>query len=72
MRTTQTSRHDSDLMIDALFADSEPVSIIDGLLDLPAGAEHDTWERLVRARLEARLVERMRQRLDVRPQPKAA
>lgn len=67
MTTMQTSRHDSDSMIDALFANSEPVSIIDGLLDLPAGAEHDAWERLVRARLEARLVERMRQALDAGP-----
>jgi hypothetical protein len=66
MTTTQTTGFEPEPMIDALLSSSEPVSIIDGLLDLPGGTD-DAWERMVRARLEARLVERMRHTIEKRP-----
>lgn len=66
MTTTQTNGFEAEPTIDALLASSEPVSIIDGLLDLPGGTA-DAWERMVRARLEARLAERMRHTIEKRP-----
>lgn len=66
--TTHPTPEAADPVIDALLAPSEPVSIIDGLLDLPGleGAG-DEWERVLRARLEARLAQRMRHAIEAKP-----
>ena len=66
--TQTTSSESADPVIDALLAPSEPVSIIDGLLDLPRAADAgNEWERAARGRLEARLAQRMRHVIEARP-----
>jgi len=56
-----------DHVIDALLAPSEPVSIIDGLLDLPDGlSPGNELDRALRARLETRLARRMRHVIEVK------
>jgi hypothetical protein len=54
---------DADAAIDALLTTTEPVSIVDGLLDLSQGGSTsvpDGVSRAIRSRLEARLAERIK------------
>ena len=54
--------------IDALLPRAEAISIVDGLFDLLDGdglSQPDQWASAVRARMQARLAERMRQTIGV-------
>jgi hypothetical protein len=57
---------DADASIERLLVTAEPVSIVDGLLQLGGDSvdgSTDGWTRLVANRLQARLAERIRQAL---------